>query len=117
MYLGIQNKKIVLAANTREEVEKAPCMKFDEIREVAEEYVLYNGEYLLKVEADARQAAAEKAAQIAELQTQLDQLDLKAIRALRAIQAGVGTETDTAKLAELEAQAATIRQQIKELQN
>lgn len=117
MYLGYQNEKIVLVANTREELENNKFMKFDEIREVADEYVLYNGEYLLKEEAAARQAAAEKAAQIADLQAQLDTLDLKAIRALRAIQTGAGTETDAAKLAELEAQAAAIRQQIKDLQN
>lgn len=63
----------------------------------------------------AKSAAAEKAARIAELQGQLDVLDLKAIRALRAISAGTGAEADSAKLAELEEQAAEIRRRIQEL--
>lgn len=48
----------------------------------------------------------------AEIMAQLDALDLKCIRALRAISAGTGTEADTARLAELEAQAAELREQI-----
>lgn len=59
----------------------------------------------------------QKQAQIKELQAQLDTLDLKCIRALRAIQAGVGTEADTAKLAELEQQAETIRKEIQDIIN
>lgn len=57
----------------------------------------------------------EKQAQKADLIAQLDALDLKCIRALRAIQAGQGTQADTDKLAELEAQAAQIREELKEL--
>lgn len=60
-------------------------------------------------------AEQEKQAQKADLVSQLDALDLKTIRALRAIQAGQGTQADTDKLAELEAQAAEIRQQLQEL--
>lgn len=60
-------------------------------------------------------AEQEKQAQKADLIAQLDALDLKTIRALRAIQAGQGTQADTDKLAELEAQAAQIREELKEL--
>lgn len=115
MFLGYQNEKIVLVADTKEELENTPCMVFDRIEETAEDYELYNGEYLTATEAAERRAADEKAAHIAELQKQLDTLDLKAIRALRAIQAGTGTEADSAKLSELEAQAEEIRRQIQEL--
>lgn len=64
---------------------------------------------------EEERAEQQKQAHKAELIAQLDALDLKCIRSMRAIQAGTGTEEDTAKLAELEAQAEQIRQQIKEL--
>lgn len=60
-------------------------------------------------------AEQEKQAQKADLIAQLDALDLKTIRALRAIQAGTGTDADVQRLAELEAQAAEIRQHLQEL--
>ena len=116
MFLGYQGEKIVLVAETKKELENNKFMKFDKIVKTSKDYVLYNGEYITEDEAQARKEAEEKAAHIAQLQEQLDTLDLKAIRALRAIQAGTGTEADTAKLAELEAQAEEIRKQIKELQ-
>ena len=50
-----------------------------------------------------------------ELIQQLDEIDLKTIRSMRAIQAGTGTKADEEKLAELESQAAQIRQELKEL--
>lgn len=115
MYAGYQNEKIVLTADTREELANNKFMVFDKIEELSEPYELYNGEYISSTEAAIRRADDEKAAHIKELQEQLDTLDLKAIRALRAIQAGTGTEADTAKLAELEAQAAEVRRQIQEL--
>ena len=62
-------------------------------------------------------AEQQKQAQIAHLKSLLSQLDLQAIRALRAIRVGTGTEEDTAKLAELEAQAEEIRRQIQGLIN
>lgn len=65
--------------------------------------------------ADEEIAEQEKQAQKADLIAQLDVLDLKTIRALRAIQAGTGTDADVQRLAELEAQAAEIRQQLQEL--
>lgn len=117
MYLGIQNGKIALVAETETELANNKFMVFDEIRFTEDEYVMYNGEYLVKAEAEQRQAEDEKQRQIKELQEQLEALDVKAIRALRAIQAGTGTETDTAKLAELEEQAVEIRRQIQEIIN
>lgn len=115
MFLGYQNEKIVLTADTREELANNKFVSFDRIEESQVDYELYEGEYITVVEAAERKAADEKASHIKELQEQLDVLDLKAIRALRAIQAGVGTESDTQKLAELEAQAEAVRQELKEL--
>lgn len=40
MFLGYQNNKIVLAANTRAEIENAPLIETTKIEETAEEYVL-----------------------------------------------------------------------------
>lgn len=109
--MGYQNEKIVLTANTREELESNKFMTFDNIVETDANYTLYNGEYLTPQQVQEKQVAAQKAALIAEL----DEIDLKCIRSIRAIQAGTGTEEDTEKLAEYEAQAAQIRQQLQEL--
>lgn len=49
MFLGYQNGKIVLIKETREELENAPCMKFDEIKETQENYFLHNGEYVTEI--------------------------------------------------------------------
>lgn len=111
MFLGYQNNKIVLTANTREEIENAPCMAFDEIVETEVNYTLYEGEYLTPQEVQEKQVASQKADLIAEL----DAIDLKCIRSIRAIQAGTGTQADTEKLADLEEQAAQIRAQLQEL--
>lgn len=111
MFLGYQNNKIVLTANTREELVNTPCMTFDRIEETEVNYTLYNGEYLTDAEVLVKQKEDRKKELIAEL----DEIDLKCIRSIRAIQAGMGTEEDTEKLAEYEAQAAQIRQQLQEL--
>lgn len=116
MFGGYQNEKIVLVADTREELEGNKFVFFDKIEELSEDYKLYKGEYITAAEAEERKAADEKSAHIKELQEQLDVLDLKTIRALRAIGAGEGTAQDTEKLSELEAKAEEIRQQIRELQ-
>lgn len=108
MFLGYQNNKIVLTANTRAELENTPCMTFDKIEETEVNYTLYNGEYLTNEEVLVKQKEARKKELIAEL----DALDLKCIRAIRAIQAGTGTEDDTARLAELEEQAEEIRKEL-----
>ena len=52
MFLGYQNNKIVLVADTKEELENAPCMVFDEIVETDKNYFLHNGEYVCEVPFD-----------------------------------------------------------------
>ena len=49
MFLGYQNNKIVLVADTKEELENAPCMVFDEIVETDKNYFLHNGEYVTEI--------------------------------------------------------------------
>ena len=49
MFLGYQNNKIVLVANTKEELENTPCMAFDEIVETDKTYFLHNGEYVTEI--------------------------------------------------------------------
>ena len=49
MFLGYQNNKIVLAADTKEELENTPCMAFDEIVETDKNYFLHNGEYVTEI--------------------------------------------------------------------
>lgn len=115
MFLGYQNEKVVLVANTKEELENTPCMVFDRIEESSVDYELYNGEYIPSAEAQAKREQAEKEAHIKDLKEQLDALDLKSLRALRAIQTGVGTEADTQRIAALEEQAEEIREQLRQL--
>lgn len=86
---------------------------YDIYCETPNKYTYSDGAIVENPNYEAEEEAKRKATQIAELQKQLDTLDLKAIRALRAIQAGTCTEADSTKLAELEAQAAEIRQQLK----
>ena len=111
MFLGYQGNKIVLTANTREELVRNKFIHLDKVEETDIEYTLYNGEYLTPEEKETKEKQAHKK----ELMTELDALDLKCIRALRAIQAGTGTQADIDKLAELESQAEEIRRQIQEL--
>ena len=49
MFLGYQNNKIVLVANTKEELENTPCMVFDKIIETDKNYFLHNGEYVTEI--------------------------------------------------------------------
>ena len=49
MFLGYQNNKIVLVADTKEELENAPCMVFDKIVETDKDYFLHNGEYVTEI--------------------------------------------------------------------
>ena len=49
MFLGYQNNKIVLVANTKEELENTPCMAFDKIVETDKNYFLHNGEYVTEI--------------------------------------------------------------------
>ena len=48
-----------------------------------------------------------------EIQAELDALDRASIRSLRAIMKGAGTDFDTKKLAELDAQAKGLREELK----
>ena len=49
MFLGYQNNKIVLVADTKEELENAPCIVFDEIVETDKTSFLHNGEYVTEI--------------------------------------------------------------------
>ncbi len=46
MFLGYQDNKIVLVAQTRAEIENAPLIETTKIEETTEEYVLRNGKYV-----------------------------------------------------------------------
>ena len=112
MFLGYQKNKIVLAAQSREELENAPCMVFDRIEESAEDYVLWGGEYILKAQAETAQ---EEQAKILAVTTLEDRYGLpRATRtALLALQAQ-GVELDKqlmARVEEVEEAAAPLRTQ------
>lgn len=108
MFLGYQNNKIVLTANTRAELENAPCMTFDRIEETDVNYTLYNGEYLTDEELLVKQKEVRKK----ELLAELAELDLKQIRSLAAKAAGTATDEDLAILADLEEQKAAKRKEL-----
>ena len=112
MFIGYQNNKIVLTANTRAELENAACMTFDKIEETDVAYTLYNGEYLTDAEVLVKQKEVHKK----ELIEELAELDLKQIRSLAAKAAGTATDEDLAILADLEEQKAIKRNELKELQ-
>lgn len=80
MFLGYQNNKIVLVANTKEELENAPCVKFDIIEETDKEYLLYKGNYVLKEEAEKLKSQEQKGERIKELKQLLSNTDYKAIK-------------------------------------
>ena len=110
MFLGYQKNKIVLAAQSREELENAPCMVFDRIEESTEEYVLWGGEYILKAQAETAQ---EEQAKVLAVTTLEDRYGLpRATRtALLALQAQ-GVELDAqlmARVAEVEEAAQPLR--------
>ena len=52
MFLGYQNNKIAFIAETKEELEKMPCVVLDKIEESDKEYFIYNGEYVCEVPLD-----------------------------------------------------------------
>ena len=52
MFLGYQNNRIVMVANTQAELTNARCITFDKIEETDKEYFVYNGEYVCEVPLD-----------------------------------------------------------------
>lgn len=101
MFLGYQNGKIVLAKDTREEIENAPCMTFDEIVETQEEYVLWGTDYILKADYEREKEAAEKQEQIEDLERQITARNIRG--------AILGDEYALNKVQEIEAQIAELR--------
>ena len=75
MFIGYQNDKIAFVAETREELENLPCVILDKIEENSEEYVLQDGVYILKTEAEILQSEENKQARIAELKQMLSDTD------------------------------------------
>lgn len=65
---------------------------------------------------EEEKAEREKEQKISEYKQALKELDEKSTRSIRAKLAGTSTDSDDVFLANLEAQAAEIRQKIKELQ-
>lgn len=51
-----------------------------------------------------------------QIQTRLSEIDLATMRPLRALQLGEGTESDQQKLIELEAEAKTLREELRMLE-
>lgn len=80
MFIGYQNNIIAYVAETREELENLPCVTLDKIEETSEEYVLYNGSYVLKAQADREQAEEDKQARISELKQLLSDTDYVVIK-------------------------------------
>jgi hypothetical protein len=80
MFLGYQNDKIAFVAETKEELENLPCVSLDRIEETTGEYVLYNGSYVLKAQAESEQAEEDKQARISELKQMLAETDYVVIK-------------------------------------
>lgn len=54
--------------------------------------------------------------QIAAIKAELSAIDMQAVRPLRAIAAGTATDEDRVRLAELETQAAELREKLKQME-
>ncbi|GHV57101.1 hypothetical protein FACS189460_3070 [Deltaproteobacteria bacterium] len=63
------------------------------------------------------EAAEAAAARRAEIQAELAAIDLASVRPLRAITEGTATDYDRNRLAELEARAAQLRAELREMEN
>lgn len=75
----------------------------------------YTGDWYVAGYAPTKPASVEKEEKTQELKAQLTAIDEKSNRSMRAILAGTATESDRTFLANLEAQAAELRQQIHNL--
>lgn len=68
-----------------------------------------------KVNAPEVQAAREKQARLDEITARLAEIDILTMRPVRAILLGTGTDDDQLKLAELEAEAEPLRNELRQL--
>lgn len=104
MFIAKNNDLIILAKDTREELEQAlQFMVYTSIEETDINYQLYNGEYLTPEEIEVKNKERKRQ----EILGELDKLDLKSIRAIRA--------NDEEYIAQYEAQAQELRKQLQEL--
>ena len=103
MFIAKNNDLIILAKETREELEQAlQFMVYTSIEKTEIEYELYDGEYLTKEEIEVKNKERKRQ----EILDELDKLDLKSIRAIRA--------NDEEYIAQYEAQAQELRKQLQE---
>lgn len=112
MFLGYQNDKIVLIAETREKLISNKCLKFTSIVESEDNYTLYNGKYLT----DEELAAAKKESRKEEIIAELSALDSKTIRSVRAELSGTATAEDRQYLISVENKVQALRQELRELE-
>lgn len=109
MFIAKNQDLIVMVKETREElIEALKFMVYTSIEETEEVYTLVDGKYLDSAEAKIKELELETET----LKEQLSALDAKTIRPLRAILSGEGTDTDRAKLVDIEDEAHNIRVQI-----
>lgn len=104
MFIAKNNDLIILAKETREELEQAlQMMVYTSVEETDIDYQLYGGEYLTPEEIEVKNKERKRQ----EILDELDKLDLKSIRAIRA--------NDEEYIAQYEAQAQELRKQLQEL--
>lgn len=104
MFIAKNNDLIILAKETREELEQAlQFMVYTSVEETDIDYQLYGGEYLTPEEIEVKNKERKRQ----EILDELDKLDLKSIRAIRA--------NDEEYIAQYEAQAQELRKQLQEL--
>lgn len=80
MFIGYQDERIVFASNSEAEIRNLPCVVFDKIEETSEEYVLKNGEYVLKSVFNAIEEEENKQARISDLKRMLLETDYVVIK-------------------------------------
>lgn len=106
MFIAKNNDLIILAKETREELEQAlQFMVYTSIEETDIEYELYNGVYLTKEEIAQKQ----KEARADEIKKELGEIDAKSIRPLR--------DGDEEYLAKYREQAEKLREELRGLIN
>lgn len=103
MFLGYQNGKIILY--TENKLNPQEYMLDGEMVETNEEYILIDGEYVLKNSEESIEYQKELRKQ--EILTALNELDLKSIRAIRA--------NDTEYIQKYEEEAQALREELRNL--